>query len=95
MKEKLARYSVFIFSICLLGASAGVVFWIARDEGARLAARERAALEAAEQAYRSETDAAAVSEAAASDDPAAAKKMFQEIDTLLSGLSSDDLPTED
>ena len=56
MKEKLIRYSALTFSVCLLAASVGVIFWITRDEQARLAARERAALLAAEQAYQSEAE---------------------------------------
>lgn len=92
MREKLLRFSAITLSVLLLSASVGVIFWIAQDEHSRLANRERAALEAAEEAARREAVAAnGTSEA----DGEAAEKMFHDIDTLVAELSMDDLPIED
>lgn len=92
MREKLIRLIATLLSVLLLASSAGVIIWIVRDEGTRLAAREKAALEAAEQSQR----AASMSETnEAMEASQAAEKLFHDIDTLLTGLSNDDLPDED
>ena len=92
MKEKLLRFSAIFFSAVLLMASAGVIFWIVRDERVRLVEREQAALEAAREATDQESQAAKAGERTDED---AAEKIFHDIDTLIAGLSMDDLPTED
>lgn len=91
MKEKIIRFITIAFSVLLLAVSAGVIVWISRDESSRLAARERAAIEAAERASAEEK---ALESMDASADLQDAEKLFHDIDTLLSGLSNDDLPDE-
>ncbi len=90
MKEKIIRFVVISASSLLLAVSIGLIFWIAQDERLRLTDRENAALEAAERADREVSDRAA-GEAAGGD----AEKVFHDINMLISGLSMDDLPTED
>lgn len=92
MKEKIIRFVAVAFSGLLLVASAGVIVWIARDESSRLAAREKAAIEAAEKAHAAEAAGESVDEVEGSED---AERLLHDIDTLLMSLSSDDLPAED
>lgn len=92
MKEKILRFIVISFSVLLLAASSGVIVWISRDEGSRLAAREKAAIEAAEKASAEEQALEAGDETAESQD---SEKLLHDIDTLLTSLSSDGLPDED
>jgi type II secretory pathway pseudopilin PulG len=91
MNSKLIRYSTVSFSVLLLAASVGVVYWITRDEQARLAERERQAIEAAERAYRAEQEQLDQQRTSASDEVG---PILHDIDTLLGRLSGDDLPTE-
>ena len=91
MKEKIIRFITIAFSVLLLAVSAGVIVWISRDESSRLAARERAAIEAAERASAEEKALESMDASADSQD---AEKLFHDIDILLSGLSNDDLPDE-
>ena len=91
MKEKIIRFIAISSSAFLLAASAGVIVWITRDEGLRLAARERAAIEAAEKSAAEEQSRAAIEGAEDSQD---SEKILHDIDTLLNSLSSDDLPDE-
>lgn len=91
MKDKIIRFITIAFSVLLLAVSAGVIIWISRDESSRLAARERAAIEAAERASAEEKALESMDASADSQD---AEKLFHDIDTLLSGLSNDDLPDE-
>lgn len=90
MKEKIIRFIALAFSVLLLAVSAGVIIWISRDESSRLAVRERAAIEAAERASVEERALEEEVSAESQD----AEKLFHDIDTLLSGLSNDDLPDE-
>lgn len=90
MKQKIIRFTVIAVSGALLAASVGVIVWITQDEHSRLADRERAAIEAAERASRGQSDSAN-----GATDREDAEKIFHDIDTLISGLSMDDLPTED
>ena len=92
MSGKFTRYSVIGLSALLLMASVGVIFWIVRDEQIRLAERERQALEAAEAASQQEKALESAKGETESGDVMAT--MLQDIDILLSGLSSDDLPSE-
>lgn len=92
MKEKILRFIAILFSTLLLAVSVGVIVWISRDESSRLAARERAAIEAAEKAQAEERALEASDEAVESQD---SEKLLHDIDTLLNSLSSDDLPDED
>lgn len=92
MKEKFIRLTALLFSTLLLVVSAGVIIWISQDEGARLAAREKAAIEAAEKASTEEKALEASDGIAESQD---SEKLLHEIDTLLNSLSSDHLPDED
>ncbi len=81
-------------STLLIVLSVGVIYWIARDERTRLDERERQAIETAKQAYFAEH----ATETEKSGSGAGHKDMepiFHDIDTLLSGLSNDDLPSED
>lgn len=91
MKEKILRFTALSFSVLLLAVSAGVIVWIGRDESSRLAAREKAAIEAAEKASAEEKALEAEAESADSQDSA---KLLHDIDTLLSSLASDDLPDD-
>lgn len=90
MKDHLIRVFAISISSLLLAASVGVIVWIARDEQSRLVERERSALEAAERASREEQQAMADGEGAAED----VEKAFHDIDTLLSGLSLDEISEE-
>ncbi|QQR78254.1 MAG: hypothetical protein IPJ68_04180 [Candidatus Moraniibacteriota bacterium] len=92
MSGKFTRYSVIGLSALLLMASVGVIFWIVRDEQIRLAERERQALEAAEAASQQEKALESAKGETESGDVMAT--MLHDIDILLSGLSSDDLPSE-
>lgn len=92
MKEKILRFITLSFSALLLAISVGVIVWISRDESSRLAARERAAIEAAEKAQAEERALEASNETVESQD---SEKLLHDIDTLLNSLSSDDLPDED
>lgn len=92
MMEKITRIIAVSFSVLLLVASVGVIVWISRDESSRLAARERAAIEAAERAQAEERALEASDETVESQD---SEKLLHDIDTLLNGLASDDLPDED
>lgn len=92
MKEKILRFIALSFSALLLAVSVGVIVWISRDESSRLAARERAAIEAAEKAQAEERALEASDETVESQD---SEKLLHDIDTLLNSLSSDDLPDED
>ncbi|MFZ1627105.1 MAG: hypothetical protein WAT81_04870 [Candidatus Moraniibacteriota bacterium] len=92
MKEKLLRFGAIVFSVILLMASVGMIFWMARDERVRLVDREQAALEAAAAAVDRESQIAKAAERAGEDDT---EKIFNDIDTLIAGLSMDDLPIED
>ncbi len=92
MSEKIIRSMAFVSSALLLVASAGVIIWIARDEESRLAARERAAIEAAEKAAAEERVFAASEGAEESKN---SENLLRDIDILLDDLSSDDLPEED
>ncbi len=92
MKEKILRFIALSSSALLLVVSVGVIVWISRDESLRLAARERAAIEAAEKAQTEERALEADEETVESQD---SEKLLHDIDTLLNGLSSDDLPDED
>lgn len=89
MKEKLVRYSILLLSVFLLAASIGVIVWISRDESVRLVDRERAAIAAAEKAAVEVQVSGGIAETS---DP---EKLIRDIDTLLSSLSSDDLPDDD
>ena len=91
MKEKIIRFFAISTSALLLAASVGVIIWITRDEGLRLAARERAAIEAAEKSAAEEQSRTATEGAEDSQD---SEKILHDIDTLLNSLSSDDLPDE-
>jgi hypothetical protein len=90
MKEKIIRFVAISSSVLLLAVSVGVIFWIVRDERSRLAERERAAIEAAERATQQELE-----QAAGESDKGDTEKIFHDINTLIAGLSMDDLPTED
>lgn len=92
MKEKILRFIAISSSALLLAMSVGVIFWISRDESSRLAARERAAIEAAEKAQAEEMALEVSDETVESQD---SEKLLHDIDTLLNSLSSDDLPDED
>lgn len=92
MKEKILRFIAISFSSLLFVVSVGVIVWISRDESSRLAARERAAIEAAEKAQAEEMALEASDETVESQD---SEKLLHDIDTLLNSLSSDDLPDED
>ncbi len=92
MKEKIIRFITISFSALLLAASVGVIIWITRDESSRLAAREKAAIEAAAKAHAEEQKLEVADGAGESQD---SEKLFHDIDTLLNSLSSDDLPDED
>lgn len=92
MSSRLKRFCVICLSALLIMASAGVIFWIVRDERVRLAERERHAIEAAEEAYRQEKALEDKKNGAESGDEMG--MILRDIDTLLSGLSNDDLPDE-
>ncbi len=92
MKERLIHIGAMSFSVLLLSASIGVILWIVRDEHSRLADRERAAIEAAQEATRQEALLVGGDHSAST---TGAENIFRDIDTLLSGLSNDDLPVDD
>lgn len=92
MTEKIIRFIVLSFSVILLAVSVGVIVWISRDESSRLAARERAAIEAAEKALAEERSLKSNHAETGSQD---LEKLLHDVDALLISLSSDDLPEED
>jgi hypothetical protein len=92
MTGRIGRYSFIGASALLLILSVGVIYWIARDERMRLAERERQAIETAKQASFAEQ---AVEDKRDGTDHADMEPIFHDIDTLLSELSNDDLPSED
>lgn len=70
------------------------MYWIAQDENQRLAERERQAIEAARDSYTAEHEKETVGDRAGTGNEDL-EPLFHDIDTLLSGLSGDDLPDED
>lgn len=92
MKEKILRGITVLLSLVLLLASFGIIFWINKNETVRLALYEQFAIEKSiqEQGVLEMTNASKQDSGMSDTDQA-----FADIDTLVSSISSDDLPEEE